>query len=163
MSKDGKNYKLTHNQQVFCQEIAQGATQSDAYRTAYPAQAKSSLDSTIHSKASTLSVDGRVMARIAELKEDALQHVKYGIEQHYNELDEMKVLAMEKKGMYSTPETNVALKAVELKGKLKGLYIDRIKQETTNLSDEELDRRIAQYAELEGLTSEEYKKKEGLM
>lgn len=58
--------KLTAKQEAFAQGIADGLGQADAYRTAYDAEGMK--DSTIYSKASVLMSDGKVTARVAELK-----------------------------------------------------------------------------------------------
>jgi len=58
--------KLTAKQEAFAQGIADGLGQADAYRTAYDAEGMK--DSTIYSKASVLMSDGKVAARVAELK-----------------------------------------------------------------------------------------------
>jgi phage terminase small subunit len=58
--------KLTAKQEAFCQGIADGLGQADAYRMAYDADGMK--DNTIYSKASVLMSDGKVAARVAELK-----------------------------------------------------------------------------------------------
>ena len=58
--------KLTAKQEAFCQAIADGMGQADAYRMAYDAE--SMKDSTIYSKASVLMSDGKIRARVDELK-----------------------------------------------------------------------------------------------
>jgi hypothetical protein len=60
------NIKLTAKQEAFAQAIADGLGQADAYRTAYDAEGMK--DSTIYSKASVLMSDGKVRARVDELK-----------------------------------------------------------------------------------------------
>jgi hypothetical protein len=58
--------KLTAKQEAFAQGIADGLGQADAYRMAYDAEGMK--DSTIYSKASLLMSDGKVRARVDELK-----------------------------------------------------------------------------------------------
>lgn len=58
--------KLTAKQEVFCQGIANGLGQADAYRHAYDAEGMK--DNVIYSKASTLMTNGKVTERIAELR-----------------------------------------------------------------------------------------------
>lgn len=58
--------KLTSNQEQFAQNVAQGMSQSDAYRAAYPMF--NGKDSTCWEKASRLM--GKVEARLAELREE---------------------------------------------------------------------------------------------
>lgn len=58
--------KLTAKEENFCQAIADGMTQADAYRTAY--NAENMADKTIWEKASGLMAKEKVKARVAELK-----------------------------------------------------------------------------------------------
>lgn len=58
---------LTAKQEAFCQAIADGMNQSDAYRSAY--NAGSMKAETIQSKASILMSGGMVRARVNELRE----------------------------------------------------------------------------------------------
>jgi hypothetical protein len=58
--------KLTAKQEAFAQGIADGLGQADAYRMAYDAEGMK--DNTIYSKASVLMSDGKVAARVAQLK-----------------------------------------------------------------------------------------------
>lgn len=58
--------KLTAKQEAFCQGIADGLGQADAYRAAYDAEGMK--DNTIYPLASKLMKNSKVTARIAELK-----------------------------------------------------------------------------------------------
>ena len=58
---------LTAKQEAFCQGIADGLGQADSYRAAYGAE--NMKDSTIYPHASRLMNNGKVKARIAELRE----------------------------------------------------------------------------------------------
>jgi hypothetical protein len=58
--------KLTAKQEAFAQGIADGLGQGDAYRMAYDAEGMK--DSTVYSKASILMNDGKIRARVDELK-----------------------------------------------------------------------------------------------
>jgi hypothetical protein len=57
---------LTNKQESFAQAIASGKTQADAYRLAYDAE--NMKDETIWSKASVLMADGKVTARVDDLR-----------------------------------------------------------------------------------------------
>ena len=57
---------LTAKQEAFAQAIASGKTQADAYRLAYSAE--NMKDATVWSKASVLMADGKVSARVDELR-----------------------------------------------------------------------------------------------
>lgn len=64
---------LTGKQEKFCQCIADGMTQADAYRTAY--NAKGMKPDTVHVKASTLMADGKIAGRVRELREALAEKV----------------------------------------------------------------------------------------
>ncbi len=59
---------LTAKQEAFCQSIADGMNQSDAYRSAYNAAAMKA--ETIQSKACLLMAGGKVRARVDSLREE---------------------------------------------------------------------------------------------
>lgn len=65
--------KLTGKQEAFAQAIADGKTQADAYRTAYAAEKMA--DKTIWEKASALMADGKVSARVDELRQALAQRM----------------------------------------------------------------------------------------
>jgi transposase len=58
--------KLTAKQEAFCQGIADGLGQADAYRMAYDAEGMK--DITVYPKASRMMNEGKIRARIDELK-----------------------------------------------------------------------------------------------
>lgn len=58
---------LTPKQEAFVQNIIQGMSQADAYRSAYATNRMS--DKTIHEAASRLMSDSKVSARVKELRE----------------------------------------------------------------------------------------------
>jgi phage terminase small subunit len=58
--------KLTSKQEAFCQAIADGMTQADAYRAAY--SAGKMTDKSVWERASHLMKDVKVTARVSELK-----------------------------------------------------------------------------------------------
>lgn len=60
------NIKLTSKQEAFAQAIADGLGQADAYRVAYDAEGMA--DSTIYPKASRMLNEGKIRARVDELK-----------------------------------------------------------------------------------------------
>jgi len=58
--------KLTAKQEKFCQSIADGKTQLDAYKSAY--NTAKSKDSSLYVRASELLNNGKIIVRIDELK-----------------------------------------------------------------------------------------------
>lgn len=60
--------KLTAKQEAFCQGIADGLGQADAYRSAYDAEGMK--DNVIYARASELMKNGKVADRIKELRSE---------------------------------------------------------------------------------------------
>lgn len=59
---------LTAKQEAFAQAVANGATQSDAYRSSYSVKPTTKPD-TIWARASELMASGKVRGRVSELRE----------------------------------------------------------------------------------------------
>jgi phage terminase small subunit len=111
--------KLTHKQETFAQAVANGMTQSDAYRHAYDSE--NMTDKQIHEEACVLAKNPKVSQMIQASKDELSQVARYDREAHYKELEELRVLAL-------TPNENGkidlanGIKATELKGKMTGQY-----------------------------------------
>ena len=78
--------ELTPKQEKFCQCVADGMTQADAYRTAYPNNMSSK---TIVEKASGLMNDGNIRARVQELKQQLSQKALWTREESVKVLKEV--------------------------------------------------------------------------
>jgi predicted nucleic acid-binding Zn-ribbon protein len=59
---------MTPQMEKFCQGIADGLSQADAYRMAYP-KSKSWKPETLHPQASKMMADHKIATRVQELKE----------------------------------------------------------------------------------------------
>lgn len=66
---------LTSQRELFAQQLAIGKSQSEAYRTAYPRSVAWKPES-VHQKASTLTADVNVAARVAELRAAAVKRTE---------------------------------------------------------------------------------------
>lgn len=115
--------KLTFKQEKFCRNIVKGMNKSDAYRDAYDAE--DMKDKTINENASRLSKDSKITARIEKLQEDQRILLEYDISAHIKELDEVKESAMCPRGEYGNVNEASAVRAVELKGKVLGMYVEK--------------------------------------
>ena len=62
-----RNHKLTAKMEHFAQLLFQGYSQADAYKLAYPAQARQ-RPGTLYPNASRLAANSNVIARLAELR-----------------------------------------------------------------------------------------------
>ena len=110
--------ELTAKENKFCELIAQGKSQVDAYITAY-GKGKSS-NNTIKTNAYRLMNKQNIINRLAELKEKTEKELKYTKEQQYNELCLLQEQARKDGNLQAE------LKAIELKGKLFDLYNNKL-------------------------------------
>jgi phage terminase small subunit len=67
----GSEDMLTAKQEKFVQCIIEGMSQADAYRAAY--DTKRMTDKTVHEKASRMMADGKVRARLTELRAELVK------------------------------------------------------------------------------------------
>lgn len=114
---------LTDKQQQFVLRYAiNGNNGAEAYRFAY--DCKGSNEATINSEVNKLLKNpkitlwlNQVKANVQEVFED---EIKYSIKDCFDELDEVRKRAKKDKGNYSQE-----IKAIELKGKLAGHFVDK--------------------------------------
>lgn len=131
---------LTPQQERFAQLVASGKSLSDAYRDAYP-KSKKWAETSLHPKASGLAANGKVSARIAELRKTVVAEVRVSLESHLAELNRLKALAEAK------DQVSGAIRAEELRGKASGLYVEQVESGPPGAFDGDraaLDRRIAE-------------------
>jgi hypothetical protein len=118
--------ELTQKQEAFCQAIATGLNMSDAYRSAYTSQNMSKPS--INVRAYELMHNGKVTARIAELKKPALAAAAMTVESHLAELQRLRDLAV------AADQFGPAVKAEQLRGAVAGYYITKIEATGTYFS-----------------------------
>lgn len=116
--------KLTPKQEKFCQEIAKGVNPSQAYINAYNPQ--NANKSTIKTNASHLYTN--LLPTIQEKQLKNQQELVYTARDSFNSLLYAQQMAEEQKNLPAW------LKAEELKGKLLGLYTEKIKAEVESKS-----------------------------
>lgn len=110
---------LTAKQEAFCQNIIQGMSQADAYRSAY--DTKRMADKTVHEKASLLASNDKVRARLSELRD---------------KLANEKIMSAQKRMEWLTvvihdvhEKTENRLKALDIMNKMDGEYVQKIAAE----------------------------------
>lgn len=108
--------KLTPNQEEFAKKVAlEQMNYSDAYRAAYPKQRMSAK--TVNEAASRLMTDGKILARIKELRD---------------EIDSPKIMSATKRAeklsdlAENSDDPNVQMKAIDLLNKMTGEYVQKI-------------------------------------
>lgn len=107
---------LTAKQELFVQNIIQGMSQADAYRSAYPKQRMS--DKTVWETASKLMANPKVITRLTELR---------------NELATPAIMSAQKRLEWLTgviqsegESTGDKLKAVDIMNKMQGEYVTKV-------------------------------------
>lgn len=129
---------LTVKQENFCQGVAKGLTYSDAYRQAYNAS-KMKME-TINRKAVELMSNGKVAARVEELKRRALQRYDLTVDDIVKELEDARKIARE------LGQSSAMVSASMGKAKLFGMIVD--KKARTDSEGNDLDVPIVSSAEL---------------
>lgn len=110
---------LTANQEAFVQNIIQGKSQAEAYRSAYPKQKMS--DKTVWEAASRLMKNGKVIARLTELRNELAKPTIKTAQERMEWLSKI---------MDSEDETTAdKLKASDQLNKMEGLYALNIRGE----------------------------------
>ena len=130
MSTDNLS-NLTAKQRAFAQCVAQGMTQSDAYRKVYNTQAKAK---TVNEKASKLMALDKVRSLVNSLLQaKEVQIVRSQLGDRDRVLQKLRYLLD-----HGTKDDTAKLKAAELLGKSVGLFRDVVETNDTALSADEL-------------------------
>lgn len=109
--------KLTAKQEAFCQNIALGMTQKDAYLAAY--DVADNCDNTLYSNASQLMTEAKIAQRVKELKERALKRHDITVDSIMDELEEARALGRQVKQPASMVSASMG------KAKVAGLIIEK--------------------------------------
>ena len=129
---------LTVKQENFCQGVAKGLTYSDAYRQAYNAS-KMKME-TINRKAVELMSNGKVAARVEELKRRALHRYDLTVDDIVEELEDARKIARK------LGQSSAMVSASMGKAMLFGMIVD--KKARTDSEGNDLDVPIVSSAEL---------------
>ena len=110
---------ITGKQEMFARRLAQGETQSEAYRFAYSAGSMS--DATIWSEASRLAQHPQVSARVAELKAQG-----EGVRRMLMLDREENILARLEHEAFTAKTDSARIRALELLGRHAGMFAERV-------------------------------------
>lgn len=113
---------LTAKQEQFAQNIIKGMSQADAYRSAY--NTKRMADKTIHENASRLANDGKIAARIAELRGELAKETIMTAQERLEWLTD----AIQNDDV----SINDKLKAIDIMNRMQGEYVQKVQAEVTN-------------------------------
>ena len=109
---------LTRKQEAFCQAMLTTNNASDAYRVAYDAGRMN--PATVHRKAHDVLANGKVAARLAELRAPAAELARISLGSHLDALKAVYDAALAA-GQYSA-----AVAAEVARGKAGGLYVVKV-------------------------------------
>ena len=113
---------LTAKQENFVQNIIQGMSQADAYRSAY--SCKNMTDNSIYVNASKLVADAKVAQRLKELRE---QLAKPSIMTAQERLEWLTELIKS-----NEESTGDKLRAADIMNKMQGEYVQKVETELKN-------------------------------
>lgn len=107
---------LTAKQEQFVQNIIQGMSQADAYRSAY--SCKNMSDNAIYVNASKLAADAKVALRLSELRQELATPAIMSAQRRLEWLT--GVIQNEKES------TGDKLKAIDIMNKMQGEYVTKV-------------------------------------
>lgn len=110
---------LTAKQELFVQNIIQGMSQADAYRSAY--SCKNMSDNAVYVNASKLAADTKVALRLKELREQLATPAIMSAQKRLEWLT--GVIQSEDES------TGDKLKAVDIMNKMQGEYVQKVEAE----------------------------------
>ena len=123
--------KLTLKQEKFVQEyLSNHGNATQAYEVAYPGTKMTKKQ--IGIEAFKMLQNPKISLVLKNYQEEVKETVLYTAEKSFNKLNELLALALCPDGENGRMNLQAALKAEELKGKLTGLYTERV--ENTNIN-----------------------------
>lgn len=123
---------ITGKQERFARRLADGDTQSDAYRSVY--SAGSMNEATVWSEASRLARHPEVAARVAELKAQ-----EEGVRRMLMLDREETILARLEHEALTAKTDSARIRALELLGRHAGMFAERVEVEQVNRSAAEIE------------------------
>lgn len=114
---------LTQKQEAFCIAYVETGNASEAYRRAYDAAGMQ--PATVNRKAKELLDNGKIAARLAEIRGPVVEAARVTLEAHLARLHGLSVAA-EQAMQYSA-----AISAEVSRGKAAGLYVEKVDAKVT--------------------------------
>ena len=125
MTKE-KELKLTAKQEAFCLAYIETNNASEAYRQAY--NSSKMKPESVNESASRLLADVKIAARLEQLRAPVRDRAQITLESHLERLNHLSLMA-EQAEQYSA-----AIKAEESRGKVSGLYVEKIDHTSSDKS-----------------------------
>ena len=124
--------KLTLKQEKFVQEyLSNGGNATQAYEVAYPGTKMTKKQ--IGIEAFKMLQNPKISLVLKNYQEEVKETVLYTAEKSFNKLNELLALALCPDGENGRMNLQAALKAEELKGRLVGLYTERVEAKVGEL------------------------------
>ena len=108
---------LTPKQETFCHKYVETGNASEAYRLAYDAEGMK--PASVNRKAKELLDNGKIAARLAELRAPAAQAAQITLESHLRRLEELSAAAQEAGQMAAAITAEIA------RGKAAGVHVEK--------------------------------------
>lgn len=125
---------LTAKQEKFVQNIIDGMSQADAYRNSY--ETKRMTDKTVHEKASRMMSDGKIRARVKELREQLMKPSIMSAQERLEYLTrviqgtepekELHVVNGEEIEIDVPASIKTKLSAIDIMNKMQGEYVTKV-------------------------------------
>lgn len=109
---------LTQKQEAFCLAYIETGNASEAYRRAY--NAENMAPATTNRKAKEVLDNGKIAARITELRKPVVLNTQLSLEKHLNDLAALRNAAVKDK------KWSAAVAAEVARGKAAGLYSEKV-------------------------------------
>lgn len=128
---------LTAKQEQFVKNIIDGMSQADAYRSAYDTQRMK--DKTIHEKASRLMADGKIRARLQELRDQMMKPTIMTAQERLEFLTKVingecgeivtEIVDGEQVNIEVPASMKNRLSAIDIMNKMQGEYVTKVEGE----------------------------------
>ena len=116
-TKKKQVHQITQRQEVFCREYIKTGNATEAYKTAY--NTEDSKPSTVHRLAKRALDNPKIISRIEEMRAPAVKKAQVTLEQHLNDLKEIRDMAIADRHFGSAVSAEIA------RGKAAGLYVEK--------------------------------------
>jgi phage terminase small subunit len=126
---------LTAKQEAFCIAYLETGNASEAYRQAY--DAKKMKPETINRNAKALLDNNKIVTRLQELRAPVVKAAQITMEQHLQDLQRLRDKA-EKADKFGP-----AIQAEMARGKVSGLYVDKVEVNVTEGLAERLSKALS--------------------
>lgn len=110
--------KLTAKQDAFCLAYIESGNASEAYRKSY--NSKNMKPETVNRKANELMTNGKITARLEQLRKPVRERAQITLESHLERLNHLSLMAEQ------AEQYGPAIRAEESRGKAAGLYVEKI-------------------------------------